>query len=152
MTARQLITLTALIAAPIALVSLGDKPKANANAQPVQVVESLAATAPQQEQVSNEARTASPAPATAAPCQCDPTLQARLQELELEHAALAGRYYELAAKVEQLQQKAVAKSATTQPAATIRNYRIVQPQASGYCVGGNCSTSRGRVGIFGRRR
>jgi hypothetical protein len=111
-----------------------------------------AATAPPQEQVSNEARTPAPAPATAAPCQCDPTLQTRLQELELEHAALVGRYYELAAKVEQFEAKAVAKSATTQPAATIRNYRIVQPQASGYCVGGNCSTSRGRVGIFGRRR
>jgi hypothetical protein len=139
MTARQLITLTALIAAPIALVSLGDKPKANANAQP-------------QEQVIKSDSTPALAPATAAPCQCDPTLQTRLQELELEHAALAGRYYELAAKVEQFEVKAVAKSATTQPAATIRNYRIVQPQASGYCVGGNCSTSRGRVGIFGRRR
>lgn len=113
-----------------------------------------ARTAPPQEQVSNEARTPAPAPATAAPCQCDPTLQTRLQELELEHAALAGRYYELAAKVEQFEAKAVAKSATTQPAATIRNYRIVQPQASGYCVGGNCSTSRGRLfgGVFGRRR
>jgi hypothetical protein len=141
MTARQLITLTALIAAPIALVSLGDKPKANA-------------TAPPQEQVIKSDSTPAPAPATAAPCQCDPTLQTRLQELELEHAALAGRYYELAAKVEQFEAKAVAKSATTQPAAIIRNYRIVQPQASGNCVGGNCSTSRGRVfgGVFGRRR
>jgi hypothetical protein len=141
MTARQLITLTALIAAPIALVSLGDKSKANANAQPVQ------------EQVIKSDSTPAPAPATAAPCQCDPTLQTRLQELELEHAALAGRYYELAAKVEQLQQKAVvAKSATTQPAARPQAVYVQRPAATGYCAGGNCSTSRGRVGIFGRRR
>lgn len=113
-----------------------------------------AATAPPQEQVSKSDSTPAPAPATAAACQCDPTLQARLQELELEHAALVGRYYELAAKVEQFEVKAVAKSATTQPAARPQAVYVQRPAASGYCAGGNCSTSRGRLfgGVFGRRR
>ena len=121
-----------------------------------------AVTAPPQEQVTNEARTASPAPATAVACQCDPR---EVRDLEARIAALEERNRELEGKVEDAHAMCAVlylkvmkptneqKAATQQqPAARSQVTYVQRPVASGYCVGGNCSTSRGRVGLFGRRR